>query len=143
MTQAIKCEEPGCGGSAYSVRGDLMLCQLCYTTSALSSAQGRTFSTGATRDTNEGKLDFRGFLSPSVIKRYAEYMHKNRIQSDGELRAGDNWKKGIPKDTYMESMWRHFFSVWDGFENGADIDEELCALLFNVCGMLHERLKDE
>ncbi len=56
----------------------------------------RTFETGATRDTGDDKLKFDGFLSASVIKRYAEYMHKNRIQSDGSLRDPDNWQKGIP-----------------------------------------------
>jgi len=34
----------------------------------------RTFDTGATRDTEDGKLDYEGFLSGRVLKRYAEYM---------------------------------------------------------------------
>jgi len=33
----------------------------------------RTFDTGATRDTSQDKLDFEGFLSPLVIKRFGEY----------------------------------------------------------------------
>jgi len=37
----------------------------------------RKFDTGATRDTNEGKYDYEGILSPTVIKRYAEYMNKH------------------------------------------------------------------
>ncbi len=104
----------------------------------------RTFDTGATRDTDEGKWDYEGFLSPLVLARYAEYMHKNRIQSDGELRDSDNWQKGIPKDAYMKSMWRHFMDVWmahRGEEDGPFIDEALCAMLFNVMGYLYEELK--
>jgi hypothetical protein len=107
----------------------------------------RTFETGATRDSDQDKFDFDGFLSPSVIKRYAEYMHKHRYQADGTLRSSDNWKKGIPIEQYMKSMWRHFFDVWTLYSKG-DIktevaEEALCALLFNVSGMLHEVLRDK
>jgi hypothetical protein len=107
----------------------------------------RTFETGATRDSDDGKLDFDGFLSPSVIKRYALYMHQHRVQTDGTLRSSDNWKKGIPIEQYMKSMWRHFFDVWTLHSKG-DIktevaEEALCALLFNVSGMLHEVLRDK
>lgn len=104
----------------------------------------REFDTGATRDSDDGKLDYRGFLSPKALKTFAEYMHKHRIQANGELRSGSNWKKGIPTDAYMESMWRHFFDVWDLYDDGdtgPDFIEALCALFFNVQGMLHEAPK--
>ena len=104
----------------------------------------RTFDTGATRDTDDGKLDYEGFLSPLVIKRFAEYMHECRRQSDGKLRASDNWQKGIPQDVYMKSIWRHFMDVWLSHRDRPhhqDTEAELCALLFNVMGMLHEELK--
>lgn len=104
----------------------------------------RTFETGATRDTDEGKLDFEGFLSPLVLTRFAEYMHEHRLQSDGTLRSSDNWQKGIPIDQYMKSMFRHFMELWithrdEPQENTQEILEDaLCALLFNVQGYLHE-----
>jgi len=103
----------------------------------------RIFETGATRDTEEGKLDFEGFLSPLVLQRYAEYMHCHRIQSDGKLRASDNWQKGIPRNVYMKSMWRHFMDVWTehrGLKSRDGIEEALCGLLFNVMGYLFEIL---
>jgi hypothetical protein len=103
----------------------------------------RVFSTGATRDVDEGKLDFEGFLSPLALERFARYMHKNRIQSDGSLRASDNWQKGIPIDAYMKSMFRHFMEVWSIHRGHSDgnMQEALCALLFNVQGYLHEEMK--
>lgn len=101
----------------------------------------RTFDTGATRSANDDKLDFRGFLSPITLRSYAEYMHKHRHQADGTLRASDNWKKGIPLDSFMESMWRHFFAVWEGYEKGDVQEEDLAALFFNVHGFMHEWLK--
>ena len=47
----------------------------------------RKFETGATRDEEIGKYDFEGFLAPTVLVRFAEYMHKHRIQADGNIRA--------------------------------------------------------
>jgi hypothetical protein len=113
-------------------------------------AMTRTFSTGATRDTDEGKLDFEGFLSPLVLRAFAEYMHEKRKMPDGSMRASDNWQLGIPVDQYMKSAFRHFFDTWSHHramrtDPGADhMDEmvtELLALFFNVQGMLHEILK--
>ncbi len=108
----------------------------------------RTFETGATRDTEDGKPDYEAFLSPQVLIRFGEYMDHHRKQSDGTLRSGDNWQKGIPKSAYMKSMWRHFMDVWvlhrgGQPKSGADIEDALCAMLFNVQGMLHEVLKDK
>jgi hypothetical protein len=73
-------------------------------------------------------------------------MHSHRQQTDGKLRASDNWTKGIPRDVYMKSIWRHFLDVWlshRGYPTEAGLEEALCALLFNVQGYLHEVLKHE
>src|SRR3990167_4084265 len=53
--------------------------------------QIRTFNSGATRDTLEGKLEFARFMSPIVLKRFSEYMNLHRKQTDGNLREPDNW----------------------------------------------------
>lgn len=106
----------------------------------------RSFGTGATRDTDEGKYDYEGFFSPLVVKRFGEYMNKHRKQSNGSLRASDNWKKGIPQEAYMKSGWRHFIDWWSehrGLKTKDGIEEALCALLFNVQGYLHEYLKNK
>lgn len=114
----------------------------------------RSFGTGATRDLDANKLDFEGFLSPLVLRRYAEHMHKARRMPDGSMRDSDNWQLGIPVPVYMKSLFRHFFSVWelhrgipvfetlaDGTVIEKDLETELAALLFNANGMLHEILK--
>lgn len=106
----------------------------------------RTFDTGATRDTDHGKYDYEGFLSPPVLERYAEFMHGHRTLPDGSTRDSDNWQQGIPFGVYMKSMWRHFFDVWAwnrGYKIQDHIEIALCALLFNVMGYLHELLKDK
>ncbi len=109
------------------------------------------FPSGATRDSSDDKLNYVGFLSPTVLRRYAEYIQSHRIQTDGTLRAADNWKKGIPLQRYMESLMRHIMDVWlihDGVEcadirdgHVVTIEEALCAVIFNASGYLHELLK--
>ena len=103
----------------------------------------RTFDSGATRDTDEGKPDYEGYLSPRVIERFGEYMLSHSEQSDGTRRPSDNWQKGIPLDAYMKSAWRHFHEWWTLHREGYPLlaDEALCALLFNVQGYLFEVLK--
>lgn len=101
----------------------------------------RTFETGATRDSDDNKLDFEGFLSPWALTRYAEYMHEHRVQADGTMRSSDNWQSGIPIDVYMKSMWRHFITVWGNHRAGIDNEDDICALLFNAMGMLHEKVQ--
>lgn len=107
----------------------------------------RHYESGATRDSNDHKLQYAGFLSSTAVRAFAEYMHEHRLQADGQMRGADNWKKGIPVDDYMDSMWRHFWDVWNLWETGKDITPEgvslkeaLCALMFNVQGMLHEEV---
>lgn len=112
----------------------------------------RTFDTGATRDSELGKFDYEGFLSPCVLERYAEYMDKHRVQSDGKLRDSDNWQKGIPVTAYTKSLWRHFFDVWKihrGYQvfdpkggHAIDQEEALCGLIFNAMGLLHTLTDD-
>jgi hypothetical protein len=114
----------------------------------MSSNSMRQFDTGATRNTDDGKIDFEGFLSPLVLAEFGDYMDKHRLQADGKLRDSDNWQKGIPLDAYMKSAWRHFFDWWS-FHRGyptahGDTETEiLCALMFNVMGYLHEKLKHD
>jgi hypothetical protein len=104
----------------------------------------REYETGATRDNNDDKLAYEGFLNPLVLKRFAEYMHEHRKQADGKLRAADNWQKGIPEADYIDSMWRHFMDVWmfrRGYSIEVTYEDALCAVIFNAMGLLHERLK--
>jgi len=106
----------------------------------------RVFDSGASRNSDEGKLDFDGFLSPLVLDEFAVYMNDMRYLEDGKLRDSGNWKKGIPKDQYMKSMFRHFMEVWKNQTYGNFDDykrRDLCALLFNVMGLLHEELKKD
>ena len=112
--------------------------------------QIRTFDTGATRDTDQGKLDYTRALSPIVLERYVQYLNKHRKQPDGSMRDFDNWKKGLPFRESFSSLGRHLIDVWkmiEGFSaednhGPCNIDDTLCAIIFNASTMLHERLKE-
>ncbi len=100
----------------------------------------RMFESGATRDTEDNKLDFEGFISPIVLARYAEYMHKHRHQVDGKLRSSDNWQKGIPLASYMKSGLRHVMDWWlehRGWYSRDGLEDALCGVIFNAMGYLH------
>jgi hypothetical protein len=120
------------------------------------SANVRTFETGATRDAANDKFDYEGFLSPLVLERFAEYMHAHRLQSDGTLRDADNWQKGIPREVYQSSFLRHVITSWKlwrgytvkpervgGKPHVPTIEDALCGVIFNAQGILHEILQDK
>jgi hypothetical protein len=106
----------------------------------------RQFESGATRSPLNDKLQYSGFISPIVLKRYAEYMHRHRLQSDGELRDADNWQKGIPDDSAFDSMLRHVMDIWFYSRDfGAEATEEklesLCAIIFNASVLIYNQEK--
>ena len=102
----------------------------------------RKFATGATRDNDIQKINIIGSLSPLVLRRFAQFMRDHNIKS-GELKRDEaNWKKGMPVQSYMESKARHWLDIWitfEGYEN-FNIEDLLCADLFNTMGHLHEIL---
>lgn len=105
----------------------------------------RTFDSGAKRDTDEGKLDYIKALSPVALKRYLQYLDEHRLMPDGSRRDFDNWKKGLPYEETLSSLGRHFVDLWllsHGFlaednHGPVNIDDVLCAILFNTMSMLH------
>ena len=113
----------------------------------------RQFETGATRDLDVSKIDYEACLSPLVLECFGEYMLSCSVQADGSKRPGDNWKKGIPLNSYIKSMLRHVWDVWKLHSGYLATDRKtgkpvtmkiaLCAVLFNVMGYLHEYLKVE
>lgn len=116
----------------------------------------RQFSTGATRNADNNKLDYEGFNCPMAQRAFAEYMHSHRKQADGTIRDSANWQKGMGLDVYAKSLIRHihdFHCLHRGWEITRPEDgkpmppddehklELLCAIWFNVQGYIHETLK--
>jgi hypothetical protein len=160
------CDEKGCVNAAEFVIGGRTFCyehwekrpllvphqQVQVTVEDVLEGGMAQFVTGATRNASDHKPDYEGFLSPLVIERFGEYMNQHRHTADGGLRASDNWMLGIPREAYMKSLWRHFLSVWkrhrgwpvtpEGPREPQNIEDDLCAIIFNAQGMLHEIIKE-
>lgn len=106
----------------------------------------RAFATGATRDGDTGKLDYEGFLSPRVLRRYAEYMHEARLRNiplGQSVRSSDNWQSGIPKDSYVKSGLRHMMEIWLKWREDGTVDQNAaCGVMFNIMGLLFEDLRE-
>jgi hypothetical protein len=107
----------------------------------------RTFETGANRNSDEGKIDFEGALSPNVLWAFGEYMTKHRVLPDGTVRSADNWQNGMPLDSYMQSLMRHVFDLWMIHRGNEAVrpesgelvmlDDALGGIFFNLQGYWH------
>lgn len=114
----------------------------------------RKFSSGATRDTEKGKLDYEGFLSPIVLQAYAEYLNKHRILPNGDVRESDNWQGLFGPDhekVCIKSLLRHVMDLWalhrgyhPRYERGQypTLDDALGGLIFNAMAYWFKLLKE-
>jgi len=96
----------------------------------------RNFETGAVRDNDEGKEDYVETISWTALKRHAKYMTSKK----GRYGSG-NFKKGIPIESYEQSLVRHLQKYFENkYEDGVcEVDDDhLAAMIFNICGIMHE-----
>lgn len=99
------------------------------------------FSTGAIRDSQVGKEEYVETMSWTALKRYAKYMTEKK----SKYGAG-NFKKGIPIDSYENSLIRHLHKyITNKYENGNEEKNEdhLAAIMFNCMGIMHEEENDK
>jgi hypothetical protein len=106
------------------------------------------FSTGATRNRKENELRYDGFLSPLALQMFARYMHKNRKTADGTMREPDNWQKGMPDASYLDSLLRHVMDIWliyRGYPEAAREGkfEALSGAFFNIQGLMHNWMTED
>lgn len=95
-----------------------------------------SFTTGAIRDSQEGKVDFVETVSFTAHERYGRYMTSKKKKY-----GAGNFKKGIPIESYEQSMLRHIDKYFrNKYEHGNDEPNEdhLAAIRFNVDGIMHE-----
>ena len=72
------------------------------------SGQRQEFTTGAQRDTQEGKGRF-DLLPVHAITRLAQH-----FENGAKKYNDNNWRKGIPLNRYLDSACRHLFKFMDG-----------------------------
>jgi len=96
----------------------------------------RKFNSGAIRDLDTTKEDYVETISWTALKKYAQYMtgKKNKY-------GQGNFKKGIPIDSYEQSMSRHvqkYFANKYEFGDCEPEERHIEAIIFNCFGILHE-----
>lgn len=99
------------------------------------------FKTGAIRDSQGGKENYIETISWGAFKRYAQYMTGKRTKY-----GSGNFKKGIPIESYEESLARHVQKYFvNKYEEGiVEKDEDhLSAMVFNIFGIMHEELRNK
>jgi hypothetical protein len=117
-------------------------------TEAVGNGEQQGFTTGATRSTAEGKIDYEGHINPEVLAIFGDYMSRHRVQRDGKLRASDNWQKGIPIPNYIKSLIRHTMELWRMYRGYPVVNPDsgehftfrdvCCAIMFNIMGLILE-----
>jgi hypothetical protein len=95
------------------------------------SGRRESFSTGAVRDTEEGKpridLLFKYIPMPCLMRITQHYVN-------GAKKYGDhNWQKGIPASRCISSAFRHLYQYLTGDRS----EDHLSAVVFNVICILY------
>ncbi len=96
----------------------------------------RTFASGAIRDVDDQKEDYIETISWRAFRRYAKYMTGKK----SKYGAG-NFKKGIPIESYEQSLVRHLDKYIENKHEGANLEKDcdhLSAMVFNIFGIMHE-----
>lgn len=94
------------------------------------------FKTGAIRDTQAGKESYVETIAWTSLKRYAEYMTVKKAKY-----GAGNFKKGIPIESYEESLLRHIAKYLINKYEGGKLEEKedhLSAIIFNTFGIMYE-----
>lgn len=87
----------------------------------------RQFSTGAVRDSNEGKS------RPDLISPYFTERLGYRLAEGAKKYAERNWEKGIPDAAFLESLERHLVA----YKMGKTDEDHAAAIAFNIMGIIH------
>ena len=97
----------------------------------------RKFKTGAIRDNDTTKPDFIETVSWTAFRKFGEYMTSKKSRY-----GAGNFKKGIPIESYEQSLVRHIQKYLENkYENGNQEKNEdhISAIVFNAFGILHEQ----
>lgn len=91
----------------------------------------RVFESGAVRNPSDGKGDMSLLPFNSILRLSKHY------QRGATSYGRDNWKKGIPCTSFLDSALRHIFKYLDGWDD----EDHLSAAAFNILGAMEMEAK--
>ncbi len=91
------------------------------------SGKRQEFSTGAVRDTSEGKGAYE-LISPIALKRLAIILERGAKKYDRR-----NWEKGIDVERILQSAIRHTYQYIEGYRD----EDHLGQAMFNIMAAIH------
>ena len=101
------------------------------------SKNSRQFESGAIRDDNKNK--------PFVhnLKGYTRLRFGYHMTSGAQNYGDSNWEKGMPTESYLESLDRHLAKYRYNLENNLPQDEDhLSAIIFGIQGCMMNEQKE-
>lgn len=90
------------------------------------------FETGAKREEKSNKPYVHNFLGYTRL-RFGYHMNKG-----AKAHGDDNWLKGLPSSSYLQSLDRHLAL----YINGDRSEDHLSAILFNCQGIMLNEQKE-
>ena len=97
------------------------------------SGKRQGFSSGAVRDTKEGKILW-DLLPFEALKRVAQH-----YTNGAKKYTKNNWKLGIPTERFFSSALRHLIE----YRLGETEEDHLSAVIFNILGIIFNEEKDK
>ena len=91
----------------------------------------RHFSTGARRDDDTGKPKLT-YIPWDIMDRVANHYERGALKYSDE-----NWRRGIPSSTVLDSLMRHVRQYYMGCED----DDHLSAIVFNALCLIYNEDK--
>lgn len=92
-----------------------------------STGEPRQFSTGAVRDAATGKPRL-SLIPQDLLARVAKHYELGAIKY-----GTDNWRKGQPQDTTLDSLERHILA----YRKGETDEDHLAAVVWNALSIMN------
>lgn len=96
----------------------------------------RKWTTGAIRDDDSQKEDYIETIAWRSLRRFAKYMTGKKAKY-----GTGNFKKGIPIESYEQSLLRHIDKYLENKYEDGDLEkgeDHLSACVFNIFGIMYE-----
>ena len=90
------------------------------------SGKRQQFDTGAQRDSEDKSR-------PDLVSAHALWRVGVHLKKGAEKYGERNWEKGMPKERFYASAYRHMLQ----YQQGDKTEDHLAAVIFNIQAIMH------